>query len=169
VNHCVHFLPCVALALSACGPAAPPPGPPLIFDTNVRKAYELVRDCRSPGEHSGLNAFTVWVNSTGAASFAAIWQTPPATNALADGSIVVKEIYTTQECDPSSVDFWVAMKKKSGFDPANGDWYWQKARADGTVVTDGRRPDCSGCHTGNDPTCDGYGLKAGRDYLCTAP
>jgi len=165
-----------ALVVSACQSDGEPsaPRPPLIFDRAFRSSYTEVRSCRSPGEHSGLNGFTVWVNPPGAASFAAIWQTPPAVSALADGAVVVKEIYTTPDCGPNAIDRWVAMRKESGLDPAHGDWHWQEVTADGRVTSDGAvTPDggvarCASCHTGQ-ASCSGYGESAGRDYLCTAP
>src|SRR5688572_6617766 len=99
------------LALVACADGAPaPPGPPLIFETDVRKDYTLVRACRSPGEHSGLNAYTVWVNAQGAASFSAIWQTPPAVTEIAGGAVIVKELYSGPDCEPAAVERWVAME-----------------------------------------------------------
>lgn len=160
----------VALAAAGCSAAAPqaPEKPALIFDQNFRQSYSEVRQCRSPGEHSGLAGFTVWVNQEGAASFSAIWQTPPAVSALVDGAVVVKEIYSTQDCAPNAVDRWVAMRKKSGFDPAHGDWQWQEVTAQGVVTPDSALARCPQCHTG-EASCDGYGFKAGRDYLCTAP
>jgi len=157
------------MTLPSCGSETPPPsGPPLIFETDVRANYTLVRDCRSPGEHSGLNAYTVWVNETGQSSFSAIWETPPAVSALAPGSVVVKEVYSGSRCDPTTVERWVAMQKKPGFDPAHGDWHWQEVTAAGQVRADGANSACIQCHTGDD-SCVGYGLNAGRDYLCTAP
>lgn len=169
----------VGIALCSCNgsngggshPTPPEAGPPLIFDTNVRQNYTLVRSCRSPGEHSGLNAYTVWVNATGASSYADVWKDPPAVTALAAGSLVVKEIYSSADCTPATVEHWVAMEKRPGFDPTNGDWFWQDVSASGKVRTNGTDAACIQCHTGNDPSssCNGYGMKAGRDYLCTAP
>jgi hypothetical protein len=146
-----------------------PSGPSLIFETDVRAHYRLVRSCRSPGEHSGLNAYTVWVNEIGRSSFAAIWETPPAVTELAAGAVVVKEVYADLECDPASVDHWVAMKKEPGFDPTHGNWHWQEVSADRTLRTDGAEAACIQCHTGDEASCAGYGNTAGRDYLCTAP
>jgi hypothetical protein len=157
------------MTLPCCDGGTPPPsGPSLIFETNVRAKYTIVRSCRRPGEHSALNAYTVWVNEIGRPSFSAIWDSPPAVSELAPGSVVVKEVYTGPDCDPTAVDRWVAMEKKPGFDPAHGDWHWQEVLADGQVRADGADTSCIRCHTG-DESCSGYGLKAGRDYLCTAP
>jgi hypothetical protein len=109
------------------------------------------------------------VNETGRSSFEAIWETPPAAAELAAGAVVVKEVYAGEDCDPRTVDHWVAMEKSPGFDPPNGDWHWQEVSADRKVRTDGIDTACIGCHTGEDSGCAGYGLAAQRDYLCTAP
>lgn len=159
------------LPLTACdgGGSGAPTAPALLFDTDVRAHYTPVRSCRNPGEHSGLNAYTVWVNEIGRSSFAAIWETPPAVTELADGTIVVKEVYTGLDCDPAAVERWVAMEKKPGFDPAHGNWRWQEVSADRTIRADGIDTECIQCHSGDEPSCAGYGHAAGRDYLCTAP
>jgi hypothetical protein len=165
----------LVLALAGCnGSSEGPPshdetGPLLIFDTDIAAHYTLVRSCRHPGEHSALNGFTVWVDKADETSFSAIWQTPPGVSALPPGAVVVKEIYTTETCDPGTVERWVAMKKEPGFDPTHSDWHWQEVSADHRVTTDGADDHCISCHTGNDPSCDGFGFATGRDYLCTAP
>lgn len=142
---------------------------PLVFDVHFRDIYTQVRPCRFPGEHTGLNGFTVWVNDVGRDSFASIWQTPPAVSAVADGTVVVKELYTSQDCGAATIGHWVAMRKEAGFDPDHGDWHWQEVASQGKVLSDGRVDSCIQCHSGNDSSCAGYGLAAGRDYLCTAP
>jgi hypothetical protein len=142
--------------------------PKLVFDTDVRSAYVEVRPCRSPGEHSGLGAFTVWIDPEGKAAFDALWNRDPSVTALPEGSVVVKEIYGGPQCDPKSVDHWVAMRKEPGFDPSHGDWHWQRVNPGDRVVTDGRDPTCTGCHAGTG-SCTGYGESAGLDYLCTVP
>jgi hypothetical protein len=159
------------LALTGCegDDVSTPAGPSLIFETDVRANYTPVRSCRRPGEHSGLNAYTVWVNETARSSFSAIWETPPAATELAAGAIVVKEVYSSPDCDPATVERWVAMEKRPGFDPAHSDWYWQEVLADRSVSADGADMQCLQCHTGDDASCAGYGNTAGRDYLCTAP
>lgn len=149
---------------------ATPAGPKLVFDTNVRTAYAPARSCRSPGEHSGLNAFSVWVSREAAADFTALWQDPPGLARLPEGAIVVKEVYSGTECNASQVERWVAMKKEKGFDPAHADWHWQEVIANGHVTTDGAAAACIDCHRGGDDnTCIGYGEEHGRDYTCTVP
>jgi hypothetical protein len=130
----------------------------------------LVRACRAPGEHSGLNGFAVWVNDAAAATYDQILQGggDAAVHEMPDGAIVVKELYKDRTC--TAVDRWVAMKKISGFDPATGDWFWQDVTAAGTVNVEGQVPACSGCHEGQpNASCIGYGAVNGMDYLCTAP
>jgi hypothetical protein len=142
----------------------------LIFDTDVQATYARVRDCRSPGEHSGLDAFTVWVSKDAEGAFADLWKDPPAILRLPDGAVVVKEVYSGTDCAADPVARWVAMRKEHGFDPAHADWHWQEVTADGKVQTDGATAACIDCHAGHDDaTCSGYGEQNGRDYVCTAP
>ena len=142
--------------------------PPILFDRDVRRAYAPVRACRSPGEHSGLNAFTVWVDRPSAPAFDGIWKDPPSPSVLPAGTLLVKEIYAGSDCVASDVEHWVVMKKEPGFDPPHGDWHWQKVLASGKVETDGADGACIGCHVGT-ASCDGFGKTGGRDYTCTVP
>ncbi len=131
----------------------------------------MVRRCRAPGEHSGLDGFTVWVDDPSAASYDQILSgsRPDAAAAqMPDGAVVVKELYTDRDC--TTVDRWVAMKKIAGFDPTHGDWFWQDVAPTRAVLSEGQQPRCSDCHEGRaDGTCIGYGAVNGMDYLCTAP
>ena len=38
-------------------------------------------------------------------------------------------------------------KEVPGFDPQHGDWYYELARADLSLIAEGRTPFCEGCHT----------------------
>ena len=129
-----------------------------------------MRACRSPGEHSALAAFTVWVNPEALAVYEAIWADPASMTRMPEGSVVVKELYEGSDCTAENVRSWVVMKKEQGVDPAHADWYWQEVNAGGTIVVDGPTEECSGCHEGGSATtCAGYGEQNGFDYLCTAP
>jgi hypothetical protein len=142
----------------------------VVFDQDLRAGgFTLVRDCRHPGEHSALDAYTVWVSNDARAAFDALWADPPAGTRLPAGAVVVKEIYDGPDCDPSAVARWVAMKKEPGLDPPNGDWRWQEVTASGDLIVDGPEPACIGCHRGGDEdSCVGYGERNGKDFLCTA-
>lgn len=157
---------CLA-GLAGCS-AEQPASKPLVFERDVRASYTEVRACRSPGEHSGLNAFTVWVSKDAAAAFSSIWQTPPALDRMPAGTVVVKEVYSGTTCDKGQVERWVAMRKEPGFAPGHGDWHWQEVSGGGTLKEDGQGDTCVGCHRGAG-SCAGYGNDGGRDYLCTAP
>jgi hypothetical protein len=165
------FVALVALGCAGCsGGKSADGGAKLVFDTDVRKAYAPARACRSPGEHSGLNAFSVWVSRDAAADFGAIWQNPPGIERLPEGAVVVKEVYSGAECNPLDVERWVAMRKEKGFDPLHADWHWQEVTANGRVTADGAAEACINCHRGSDDaTCIGYGELHGRDYTCTVP
>ena len=167
------------LAVAGCSskPASPggDAGATLFPATFRQSGFRMVRACRAPGEHSGLNGFTVWVDDAAAAAYDQILSgggasagDSGAAPVMPDGAIVVKELYGDRDC--AVVDRWVAMKKVAGFDPTHGDWYWQDLAASRAVVREGQLPACSDCHEGRpDATCVGYGAVNGMDYLCTAP
>ena len=150
---------------------APTDGGVLVFPTTFRQSgFQMVRACRAPGEHSGLNGFTVWVNDAAAATYDQLLLGGAPGDAggheMPDGAVVIKELYQDRGC--TTVDRWVAMKKLAGFDPARGDWFWQDVTRAGTVTAEGQLPACSDCHEGQ-ASCTGFGTVNGMDYLCTAP
>lgn len=64
-----------------------------------------------------------------------------------DGATSVKEQWDEQAgagSDP--VDLWTVMRKREGFDPDNGDWFWAWYDADGSVHSAGRIDLCLECH-----------------------
>jgi len=172
VNPNIRFLTVLlAGALASCKGTDNPgtPTPALIFDRDVRASYAEVRECRYPGEHSALAAFTVWISRDAEPAFRGLWADPPTETRLPPGAVVVKEIYESTECTPDAVERWVAMKKEPGLDPDHADWHWQEVTATGEVSVDGPDPACIDCHRGGDQaSCAGYGELAGLDYLCTA-
>ena len=162
----------VALGCSSNSSHGAADGGVLVFPTTFRQSgFQMVRSCRGPGEHSGLNGFTVWVNDAAAATYdqLLLGGTPGDAGGgheMPDGAVVVKELYRDRSC--ATVDRWVAMKKVAGFDPGHGDWFWQDVTPAGTVTIEGRVPACSDCHEGN-ASCTGFGAVNGMDYLCTMP
>jgi hypothetical protein len=60
------------------------------------------------------------------------------------GSILVKENYRSE--DPSTLDSLTVMKRITGYDPDNDDWFWARYKADGTVTHSGRVEMCIDCH-----------------------
>jgi hypothetical protein len=139
-----------------------------IFPATFRGAgFQMVRACRAPGEHSGLNGFTVWVDDADAATYDRILSGGGGQQ-MPYGAVVIKELFNDRDC--TVVDRWVAMKKTADFDPAHGDWYWQDVAPTRAVLREGQLPACSDCHEGTpDGTCAGFGTMNGMDYLCTAP
>ena len=45
---------------------------------------------------------------------------------------------------------WFMQKRKAGYDPDNGDWWYATVGVDGTVKNAGRVGACANCHTGAD-------------------
>lgn len=78
---------------------------------------------------------------------------------LPEGSILVKENYTPER----ELAAITVMKKSSGYDPANQDWFWVKYEPDGSVAREngqelaGKVQSCIGCHAS----------AAGDDYVYT--
>jgi len=73
---------------------------------------------------------------------------------LPSGSILVKENYMPDSTYAAAT----VMYKVAGYDTANGDWYWAKYMADGSVEASGRVAMCAQCH----------GANKQRDFLMTA-
>jgi len=65
---------------------------------------------------------------------------------MPDGAITVKEGYSDEA--GSSINAITVMKKMSGYDSANGDWFYARYTADGTVTMAGQSAVdmCVGCH-----------------------
>lgn len=163
----------LSLALAgggACSSAAGKGDAPIFPATFRQAGFRQVRACRAPGEHSGLNGFTVWVDQGSADTYDSILTASADVHQMPAGAIVVKELYGDRTCTAAAVDGWVAMKKIPGYDPPNGDWMWQDVTAQRAIISEGRVASCNSCHAGGDDmTCAGYGEAHGMDYLCTAP
>ncbi len=78
---------------------------------------------------------------------------------LPEGSVLVAEEYQDPECS-SLAGLSVMYKEKAGYDPAAGDWRWQRIDAYRNLLEDGRLPTCSSCHAS---TC------SVRDLTCSQP
>ncbi|MCB9780912.1 MAG: cytochrome P460 family protein [Alphaproteobacteria bacterium] len=70
---------------------------------------------------------------------------------MPDGAVLVKEGYDDET--GSTLTGITVMKKVDGFDADNGDWFWAKYQADGTIELYGSVSGCSGCHS------------SGQDYV----
>src|SRR5262245_34854922 len=132
----------LAAVSGGCSTKASSPTPDAaapIFPQDFRQSgFQMVRACRSPGEHSALNGFTVWADQSSAAQYDSILlgAVDGGAHEMPAGSIVVKEVYRDSDC--VAVERWVAMKKIPGFDPEHGDWSWQEMTANGVITVDGR-------------------------------
>ena len=66
------------------------------------------------------------------------------------GATSVKEAFDEDE---NVANILVMTKQAPGYDPDNGDWYYEMRNADGTeILNDGRIEMCIGCHTGGAQT-----------------
>ena len=164
-----EILVAVNNALTGC-PATPSPSPTTptttvptptatptmmvtpIFPANYRSTYTLVRDCRFSSEH-GLVYIRVLANSIGTQPYI------NSANPLPVGTTVVKEEFSSPDCNSNSLIRWRAMRKEApGFDPVDGDWHWQWVETDRSVTFNDKST-CIGCHTV--PAC------LARDHMCT--
>lgn len=68
---------------------------------------------------------------------------------LPEGSMIVKENYTgTDPSDPGTLDALTIMYKVDDFNPDAGDWFWVKAKPDGSQIdAEGAVDGCIGCHS----------------------
>jgi hypothetical protein len=83
----------------------------------------------------------IWANTTAAATVQAA-----AGGDMPDGAITVKEGYSDEA--GTSITAITVMKKISGYDSANGDWFYARYTADGTLTAAGESAagSCAGCH-----------------------
>jgi len=78
---------------------------------------------------------------------------------IAQGEVVVKVQYKSDETCTGSIDIWTVMKKgPKGTAPKSGDWEWQTIWSTGKIGQKGQIDFCIDCHEG----CGGD-----TDYLCT--
>lgn len=83
----------------------------------------------------------IWANGAAADTI-----TAAAGGDMPDGAITVKEGYSDES--GSSVNAITVMKKVAGYDAANGDWFYARYDATGTVTAAGQAAiaGCAGCH-----------------------
>ena len=87
-----------------------------IFPVNYRSTYSLVRYCRFSSEH-GLVYIRVLANSIGAQPYLSN------ANPLPIGTTVVKEQFSSPDCNQNSLIRWRVMRKEApGFDALDGDF-----------------------------------------------
>ncbi|MBL8602659.1 MAG: hypothetical protein JNK72_12115 [Myxococcales bacterium] len=127
-----------------------------------RARYVEVRGCRSTLDHlsaastgAAASNIRVLIDPDAAAAYRA--------NAavLAAGTTVIKEEFTDPGCTQLSA-LTIMQKQAAGYDPAHGDWRWQRVRvSDQAVLEDGVVARCWRCH-------DTAACRA-RDWQCTEP
>jgi len=129
-------------------------GPTAVFPADYRDTYTEVRDCRFSIEHGGVY-IRVLADATALAPYLANQDPLPV------GSVLVKEEYSSPDCDPANLIGWRAMRKETpGFDLEDNDWSWQHVAPDREVFRNDKAT-CIGCHRRDE--C------VRRDYMCTEP
>jgi hypothetical protein len=91
--------------------------------------------------------FTVYVNEVGREAM--LRQKAPI---FPEGSVIVKEKLPAKDSDTPEL-LTVMIKRKSGFNPATGDWEYAVVDGGGTVVEErGNLQNCQACHIANRTT-----------------
>jgi hypothetical protein len=158
----VPALASAALGVLACSPPAPTPSPTALVPADYARTYVEVRNCRNTIDHAtavdGQNpsAIRVLVGPEAAEAYRN-------NRTLPVGAVVVKE-----EADVAPgcgvVYALTVMRKEPGYDPAHGDWHWQRLRArDRSILEDGRVARCYNA------SCHGASACVRRDWQCTDP
>ncbi len=115
------------------------------------EGFQVVRNCRMVTDHDFAYE-KVLANEVAAAPYVSASYPLPA------GSVVVGEQHTEASCT-SLIGYYLMAKEQPGYDPAGGDWHWQRLDPTQRIAEDGRLQKCSSCHA--KPPC--------IDYLCAPP
>ena len=86
------------------------------------------------------NFVQIWLNQQALPSFE-----DSTSSALSNGSIIVKEGYTS--INGSNINTVTVMKKIEGYDTNNGDWFWASYEPNGDVNNAGSLSSCYNCHS----------------------
>jgi hypothetical protein len=148
----------LGLLVPAC--SDPPDTPTSLVPAGYTTRFVQVRGCRNTIEHlasatsgAATSHIRVVINPEAAAAYRAGAATLPV------GTLVIKEEFDDPDCR-TVTGFTVMRKEPAGYDPAHGDWRWQRVRArDSAVLEDGTVQRCWSCH--NRPAC------TARDWQCT--
>jgi hypothetical protein len=144
-----------AIATSCSDEPAPPPPPEALFAADWASAYQEVRDCRRSGDHD-LNYVRVLADEAARDTY--LMRDEP----FAVGAVILKPEYADEACTDLA-GFTVMRRESPGYDPAGGDWHWQRADAARVVKDDGVIARCVSCHQGCGVPPDGH------DGTCALP
>lgn len=130
-------------ALISC--STPPTSVDLSINKNIfeeYKTYNKINDTlKLSSQHGGKFVFT-YINNKGIDSFR------NNKYPYSDGSIVVKQAHNKNDSN-SEIDSIYVMKKISGFDKENGDWYYSINDSKGKPMQAGGKIQmCISCHQG---------------------
>jgi hypothetical protein len=111
-------------------------------------SYRQVRTCRPSVTHNS-NYMVVYANALAQSDYLA------GNYPLLQGSTIVTAETDQANCT-GGTGFTLMFKEALGYNPAAGDWRWQKLDAQREVLQDGRVQECINCHA----KCGPY------DYTC---
>jgi hypothetical protein len=119
-----------------------------ILPSDYQTRYVPVRSCRLANGH-GSNFITVLASPTAASDYL-LGNSP-----LPQGSVIVAAESDRADCS-TLVGYTLMFKDVPGYNPAAGDWHWQRLDDQRLVLEDGRVQGCISCHAQcnrNDYTC----------------
>jgi hypothetical protein len=148
----------LALAAQACDPAGSTPAADAGADAaswlpaGYPKGFGEARACRASSEHFPRIRILV------PAALASIYEGGP--YPFPAGALVVKEEFEDSACR-ALTGYTLMRKEAPGFDPAGGDWAYQRLDERRRVTADGRERTraCAACHA----RC------RARDHVCGEP
>lgn len=131
----------LAVSLSACGGTGPGPGEfKSDFKTNALFFTNMKMPAKGTSPHGTQQT---WYSSN------VRGQLSGASFTVSEGTVAIKEF--DMMSDGIFDGFAVMVKKPSGYDAANNDWYYEMRMLDGTVMADppaGKTQMCIDCHKG---------------------
>jgi hypothetical protein len=139
----MHLLP-LLLGLSACDGTT---APTAFGDADLEDELEGYEDWAHPAAWPGVEPtcagehgtyVQIWINTIAAADIAR------ASGPFSEGALLVNESYQDAGDTPKMI---TSMRKVSGFDPDNDDWYWGSFDEAGDLVDSGSLPACASCHS----------------------
>jgi hypothetical protein len=122
-----------------------------ILPPDYQTSAQVARTCRLNVGHAS-KYMVVYTNAVADAAYLA------GTSPLPQASTVVA--VESDKTDCSTLTGYTLMRKEApGYNPAAGDWHWQRLDDQRDVLEDGRLQTCISCHT----TC------SLNDYTCSPP
>ncbi|MBM4357352.1 MAG: hypothetical protein FJ096_04505 [Deltaproteobacteria bacterium] len=160
-----RLLVAAVVLAAACSSPDPTPTPDPLWPEDWASTYTQVRPCRRSIDHD-LGYVTIHADAKATSSYEKRDAPFP------EGSTILKVEYDDEECTELR-GYTVMQRRAKGYDPAGGDWHWQKADVNRVVTIDGKSSSpaadpptkvdrCVKCHEACGQAPDGF------DGTCSA-